>query len=229
MKRVLITGGSGGIGRDIIATLLELGYEVINLDRQPLNIVQEHYEEYMIDLSQDEHLHRLLTTIDPVDAIINNAVQSNNNKFLSQPISELQEALQVNVIAPVLLSQWFANTYQGKHGRIINISSTRARMSESNTIPYTVSKGAIEALTHSLAITLQPNHITVNAIAPGWIHHGAEELRDIDHKFHPSNRVGTPKDITRTILFLLSEDSEFINGEVITIDGGVTKKMIYPE
>jgi NAD(P)-dependent dehydrogenase (short-subunit alcohol dehydrogenase family) len=229
MKHVLITGGSGGIGQDIVQTLLATGYAVCNLDLHPLGLLDEHYEEHIIDLGKDEELQTLLETIKPVDALINNAVVSNNGEFTTQSIADVKDAVQVNLVAPVLLSQWFANTYQGNYGRIINISSTRARMSEANTIPYSVSKGAMEALTHSLAITLQKEHITVNAIAPGWIHHGSESLRDIDHKFHPSNRAGMPKDITRAVLFLLSEDSQFINGEVITIDGGVTKKMIYPE
>lgn len=229
MKRILITGGSGGIGQDIVRTLLEEDYVVINLDLQSLEMDHENYEEHIIDLAKDVHLHKLLTILEPVDGLINNAVLSNNGDFLSQQIDNLKESLQVNVVAPTLLSQWFARTYHGTAGRIINISSTRATMSEPNTVPYTVSKGAIEALTHSLAITLQDKNITVNAIAPGWIHHGSDTLREVDHQFHPSNRVGTPKDITRAVLFLLAEDSTFINGEVLTIDGGVTKQMIYPE
>lgn len=103
-------------------------------------------------------------------------------------------------------------------------------MSEAGTEGYSASKGGIYALTHALAISLAPLRITVNAVAPGWIHVNEEEhLRPIDHAFHPSGRVGKPEDIARTVLFLCDLENDFINGQTITVDGGVTRKMIYPE
>ena len=103
-------------------------------------------------------------------------------------------------------------------------------MSEAGTEAYSASKGGIYSLTHALAMSLAPMHITVNAVAPGWIHVDEnEELRPVDHEFHPSGRVGKPEDIARMVLFLCEPQNDFINGQTITIDGGVTKKMIYPE
>lgn len=114
------------------------------------------------------------------------------------------------------------------YGRIINISSTRYLMSEPGSEGYAASKGGIYALTHALAISLSPYHITVNSISPGWIQtHNYDSLTDKDHHQHPSGRVGKPEDIARTCLFLCEDKNDFINGENITVDGGMTKKMIY--
>ena len=116
------------------------------------------------------------------------------------------------------------------YGRIINLCSTRYLQSEAGTEAYSASKGGIYSLTHSLAVSLAPFHITVNAIAPGWIHVREEEqLRPEDHAFHPSGRVGTPEDIARACLFLCDEANDFLNGQTLTIDGGATIRMIYPE
>ena len=85
-------------------------------------------------------------------------------------------------------------------------------------------------MTHALAMSLAPYHITVNCIAPGWISVNEDEvLRDEDHAFHPSGRVGKAEDVAHTCLFLCDRRSDFITGECITVDGGVTKRMIYPE
>lgn len=101
-------------------------------------------------------------------------------------------------------------------------------MSEPNTETYSASKGGIYALTHSLAASLSEKNIRVNAIAPGWIHTGsAKELRDVDHDQHWSGRVGKPDDIARACLFLCDSRNSFITGECLTIDGGMTRKMIY--
>ena len=99
-----------------------------------------------------------------------------------------------------------------------------------DTEAYSASKGGIWSLTHALAVSLAPLHITVNCIAPGWIHVNEQEtLRPEDHAFHLSGRVGKPEDIARTCLFLCEPENDFINGQCITVDGGVTKTMIYPE
>ena len=102
--------------------------------------------------------------------------------------------------------------------------------SEPHSEAYAASKGGIWSMTHALAASLAPFHITVNCIAPGWISVQEDEvLRPEDHQFHLSGRVGRAEDIARTCLFLCDEKSDFINGQCITVDGGVTKKMIYPE
>lgn len=116
----------------------------------------------------------------------------------------------------------------GKGGSIVNIASTRATMSEPDTEAYAATKGGIVALTHALSMSLQEEYITVNSISPGWIE--TEEynsLRPVDHDQHPSKRVGTPSDIARACVFLTSAENNFINGENLVVDGGMTRKMIY--
>lgn len=103
-------------------------------------------------------------------------------------------------------------------------------MSEPGSEGYAASKGGIRSLTHALALSLAPLHVTVNSIAPGWIEHANYEgLRPEDHAQHPSGRVGRPEDIARLCLFLCAEANDFIDGENITVDGGMTRKMIYVE
>ena len=109
-------------------------------------------------------------------------------------------------------------------GSVVNIASTRAKMSEENTEAYAASKGGLLALTHAMAISYSDDPITVNCISPGWIHTGDyDDLRDIDHEQHPSKRVGKPEDIARACLFLTQPDNDFINGENLVIDGGMTE------
>ena len=101
-------------------------------------------------------------------------------------------------------------------------------MSEPHTEAYTASKGGVLALTHGLAVSLGPDHIRVNSISPGWIETGDySQLRKIDHEQHPSMRVGKPEDIAKACLFLTSDENDFITGENLVIDGGMTRKMIY--
>jgi NAD(P)-dependent dehydrogenase (short-subunit alcohol dehydrogenase family) len=115
-------------------------------------------------------------------------------------------------------------------GRIINMASTRAIMSEPNSEAYAASKGGIVSITHSLAASLQPNGITVNCISPGWIQVDQnEELKETDHLQHWSNRVGKPEDIAKACIYLADLENNFINGQNIIIDGGMTRKMIYEE
>ena len=116
------------------------------------------------------------------------------------------------------------------HGSgIINISSTRAFMSEANTEAYSASKGGITALTHSMAVSLADKGIRVNCISPGWIDvsKGKEKLTEMDHKQHPAGRVGVPEDIASACLYLTSDEAGFITGTNLNIDGGMTVKMIY--
>ena len=106
----------------------------------------------------------------------------------------------------------------------------RYLMSEPGSESYAASKGGIYSLTHALALSLADFHITVNCISPGWIQtNDYERLRPEDHAQHPSRRVGKPEDIARMCLFLCQEENDFINGQNIIIDGGMTKKMIYLE
>ena len=163
-----------------------------------------------------------------IDIVINNA-----GKFMVKPPAELDldvwdDIINTNLRSVFLCSREAANYMQG--GAIVSLASTRAFQSEPYTEAYAASKGGIVALTHALAGSFAEKNITVNCISPGWIETGDyEALREIDHAQHLSNRVGKPEDIARACLYLTHPENNFITGTDLTIDGGMTKKMIYEE
>ena len=121
-----------------------------------------------------------------------------------------------------------AAKYMNNGGAVVNIASTRAFMSEPNSEAYAASKGGIIALTHAMAISLGDKNIRVNSISPGWIQtNDYESLRPIDHSQHPANRVGKEGDIVRGCFYLTDSNNDFVTGQNITIDGGMTRKMFY--
>src|SRR6056297_4008168 len=164
-----------------------------------------------------------------IDILINNAGIS---EFISPDDLSVEKwdlFLNTNLRAAFLLTRESASEMKKQGGgSVVNIASTRALMSEKNSEAYAASKGGLLALTHSQSLSYSEDNITVNCISPGWIHTGDyEKLRDIDHEQHPSKRVGKPEDIARACLFLTDSENDFINGENIVIDGGMTRKMIY--
>ena len=138
---------------------------------------------------------------------------------------EFNYALRVGVTAPFYLAKLFL-PYFAPNACIINISSSRDRMSQPNTESYTAAKGGISALTHALAVSLA-GKVRVNSISPGWIDTSSVQYPGPDALQHPVHRVGYPLDIANMVLFLCSDKAGFITGENICIDGGMTKQMIY--
>ena len=159
-----------------------------------------------------------------IDYLINNALPL--MKGIDQcSYEEFQYALSVGVTAPFYLSKLFMS-YFNDGGSIINISSSRDRMSQPQTESYTAAKGGISALTHALAISLA-GKVRVNSISPGWIDTNYKKYDGADALQQPVGRVGDPLDIANMVLFLCSDKAGFITGENICIDGGMTKLMIY--
>lgn len=241
-KVVLVTGGANGIGRAIGWAYLKLGAAVVlaDIDETKGNELQEQYLAmgynaffYKIDLCNVQEIDKLFETVldkyQRIDILINNAGKSNFKSLYELSITEWDEIINLNLRAAFAAAQQFARHTRGtSYARIINIASTRYLMSEANTEAYAASKGGIVALTHALAISLSAENVTVNAISPGWIENNHyEQLTENDHRQHPSKRVGQPEDIAAMCLFLTEEKNDFINGENIVIDGGMTKKMIY--
>ena len=229
MRDVLITGGSNGIGFALCKAYLNMGDRVYNLDlidnTQLTN--EKNYTFYKCDLKDHLRLKQIWEKLPMMDILILNAAMYDRSPFLKQSIDEINEIIDVNLIGHIVCAKEYANAYNGKNGCIIVITSTRAYMSEKDTIGYTVSKGALSSLVHGLAVTLQEKYIRVNGVAPGWINSHDDSLRKIDNEFHLSNRVGKPQDIVKAVMFLSDASNDFITGEIITIDGGITKKMIY--
>ncbi|MEZ4692933.1 MAG: SDR family oxidoreductase [Aliarcobacter sp.] len=227
MKTIIITGASNGIGK-ALAKNLRKKYQIINID-----IIEKKMDRvkfYKCDLSSKEQLLKTIEKIkkdrNKIYALINNAAIFNHISLEEQTIEEWEKIISVNLTAPYILSKEFASLLKESKGHIINISSTRALMSESGTESYSASKGGISSLTHALAVSLAPN-VKVNSISPGWINTDVNYKPTAnDNEQHLSGRVGTPLDIVDTVKFLL-KNRGFITGENIVVDGGMTKKMIY--
>ena len=220
-KVVVITGGCLGIGRQVAKMFQQEGAHVCIMD------VQEN-DYFQGDAGKKEDLEafvdKVLSTYGAIDYLINNA------KPIMKGIDEcsyeeFMYALQVGVSAPFMLSKLFKDHFR-KGGCIINISSTRAFMSQAQTESYSAAKGGIAALTHSLAMSLA-GKVRVNSISPGWIDTNDEIYFGPDALQHPVQRVGTTYDIGHMVLFLCSEKAGFITGQDFCVDGGMSKQMIY--
>ncbi len=227
MKNIIITGASKGIGR-VIAKSLRKKYHIINID-----IVENKMDGvdfYKCDISDKSQLiktiEKIKINIDSLYVLINNAAIFSHKILEKQTFEEWENILSVNLTAPYILSKEFAIFLKESQGHIINISSTRALMSEVGTEAYSASKGGISSLTHALSMSLSPE-VKVNSITPGWINTDENYLPTKNDNFqHPSGRVGTPEDVVDVVKFLL-KNRGFITGSDFVIDGGMTKKMIY--
>ena len=220
-KVAVITGGAHGIGKAIADSFRSEGAAVEIIDIAP-------GDHYIGDISRKETLEAFASYVldkhGHVDYLINNALPL--MKGISKcSYEEFQYALSVGITAPFYLSKLFSEHF-GKGGVIINISSSRDRMSQPQTESYTAAKGGIAALTHALAVSFS-GKLRVNSISPGWIDTDYREYEGADAVQQPSGRVGNPMDIANMVLFLCSEKAGFITGENICIDGGMTKQMIY--
>ena len=242
-KRVFITGGAEGIGKAIVEAFCLSGDQVAFCDINE-TAGQETAKAtgsifHKVDVSDKDALEscmqRILSEWNDIDIIINNVGISQFSSITETSVEDFDKILSINLRPVFITSRLLAihrkeQSSPNPYGRIINICSTRYLMSEPGSEGYAASKGGIYSLTHALALSLSEWNITVNSIAPGWIQtHDYDQLQPEDHSQHPSRRVGKPEDIARMCLFLCEENNDFISGENITIDGGMTKKMIYLE
>ncbi|RIW30158.1 SDR family oxidoreductase [Bacillus salacetis] len=240
-KLVIVTGGAQGIGKAIVNEFSKGGYTVILVDKQKkkgLSLSRELNEAggkviyKQCDVADPQEVEKIFREIkaeyEKIDVLINNAGISKFKDFWEMETSDWDEVISTNLSSVFYFSKEAASLMKESGGTIINMASTRAAMSEANTEAYSASKGGIYSITHALAITLSEYNIRVNSISPGWIETGDyDSLREADHFQHPSNRVGKPEDVARACLFLCHEENNFINGENLVIDGGMTRKMIY--
>ena len=220
-KIVIVTGGANGIGRCIAEEFRANGATVYVIDKQE-------GKHFVGDISRKEVLEsfasEILSKHNKVDIIINNALPL--MKGIDEcSYEEFEYALAVGVTAPFYLVKLFM-PHLADGASIINISSSRDRMSQPQTESYTAAKGGIAALTHALAVSLA-GRARVNSISPGWIDTTHTTYKGPDATQHPAGRVGNPHDIANMVLFLCSDKASFITGENICIDGGMTRQMIY--
>ncbi len=249
-KTVIVTGGGQGIGRAVSRVFAAEGAKVVIADiDEEAGLENEKFikssglEASFIktDVSDTASVRSMVTETlgkyNTVHILVNNAAVSGFGNIFEISTDQWDKAISVNLSGMYYCAKFCAPFMRDqKYGNIINIASTRAFMSEPDTEPYSASKGGIFALTHALAISLGQYGIRVNSVSPGWIDVSSwkkssaakqEILSQQDHKQHPAGRVGVPADIAQACLFLASDKSGFITGENLTIDGGMTKKMIY--
>ena len=220
-KVVVVTGAAKGIGKCIRDEFEKEGAIVCTFD-----LLDNDY--FVGDLSKredmDMFIKKVIDEYGRIDVLVNNALPLMKG-IDTCTYDEFEYALKVGVTAPFYLSQQFLPHFS-KKGVIINISSSRDRMSQAQTESYSAAKGGIAALTHAMAVSLGPQ-IRVNSVSPGWIETRGIEYEGADALQHPAGRVGNPLDIANVVLFLCSEKAGFITGENICVDGGMTKLMIY--
>lgn len=217
----VVTGGAQGIGKCIAEEFKKCGATVCIIDLND-------NEYFKGDIADKETLEKfakkVIDDFGRVDFLINNAAPKmcgvNDGSY-----EDFEYALKVGVSAPFYLSKLFA-PYFVKGASIVNISSSRDRMSQPQTESYTAAKGGISALTHALAVSFS-GKVRVNSISPGWIDTNYKVYEGPDAFQQPAGRVGNPFDIANMVLYLCSDKAGFITGENICIDGGMTKQMIY--
>jgi NAD(P)-dependent dehydrogenase (short-subunit alcohol dehydrogenase family) len=249
-KTCIVTGGARGIGA-AIATRLGLEgctVAIFDIDEQAGEYRQRELEKngiravfYKVDVASEEMVKQAVEDFygkhGRIDILVNNAGIGFSGKSIEETtLEEWRRIIDTNLTGTWLCTKHVVRYMKKTGGVIINIASTRAFQSEPNTEPYSASKGGVIALSHALAVSLAKHRIRVISISPGWVDTShwqvpprQPQLTPLDHEWHPAGRVGRPEDIAALVAFLVSDDAQWITGTNITIDGGVTTKMFYPD
>jgi NAD(P)-dependent dehydrogenase (short-subunit alcohol dehydrogenase family) len=236
----LITGGASGIGRAIARHLHAAGWHIGIVDLPGSGLrraFSTHARSTVLvegDVREQETAARAVTALvdrfGRLDGLVSNAGIMIRKPLRRLTLAEWHTVIDTNLTATFLFARAAEKQLRQSHGSIVTIASTRAFMSEPDTESYSASKGGLVALTHALAISLGPQ-VRVNCVSPGWIEtKNYAALRRKDHAQHPVGRVGRPADIAEIVAWLLDrERSGFVTGANFTVDGGLTRKMIYAE
>jgi NAD(P)-dependent dehydrogenase (short-subunit alcohol dehydrogenase family) len=234
-QTAIVTGVARGIGAAIALRLVRDGWHVVAVDidagdgTDQVRAAGGAVIEANIGVEADVKrvVAEALAVTGRIDAIVSNAGINANGPLSETSLDVWNRVLAVNLTALFLLAREAEAELRQRKGAIVAIASTRAHMSEPDTLAYSASKGGVVALSHALAVTLGPD-VRVNCISPGWIDTGKwGPLKPTDHSQHPAGRVGTPEDVAAAVAFLLSREQGFLTGAEIVLDGGMTRRMIY--
>lgn len=234
-RTLIVTGAAHGIGAGIARRLARDGWRVacVDIDVGGVTTLAEEIGGAGIgcDISSESDVERMVAVargrLGRIGALVANAGISNFGPLAKTSLESWNRVLATNLTSTFLLARTLDHDLRAAKGAIVTIASTRAHMSEPDTLAYSASKGGLVALTHALAITLAPD-VRVNCISPGWIDTGKHgPLKASDHEQHPAGRVGRPDDIAAATAYLLSADATFVTGSELVVDGGMTRKMIY--
>lgn len=243
---IIITGGGQGIGRKIAIHFLKENWQcaIWEVDKEAgeelaKELNNSDFFNIHCDVSNEESVKNAvnltLKKFGRIDILVNNAAISCNKPITELSLIDWRKVIDVNLTGTFLCSKYCDSELRRNRGAIINICSTRAFQSESNTEAYSASKGGVFALTHALAVSLGPE-VMVNSISPGWIDQSAEKKHSLakqelfseaDQQQHPAGRIGKTDDIANLVWFLAQHDNNFITGQNFIIDGGMSSKMIY--
>lgn len=241
-KVVLITGSSKGIGKATTIEFAKKGYNVVinyltdeNSAKELSEYLQKEYKiETLViraDVSNEEQVQNMVNQaiekFGKIDVLVNNAGIAIDKEFEDRTVEDWKRTLEVNTIGPFLVSKYVSeNMLKNKRGKIINVSSTNGiNTFYPTSIDYDASKAAIINLTNNLSIQFAP-YINVNAVAPGWVNTPMNQelpqefIEEETAKIY-KKRFAEPEEISKVILFLASDDAEYINGTVIKVDGGM--------
>jgi NAD(P)-dependent dehydrogenase (short-subunit alcohol dehydrogenase family) len=228
----LVTGGAHGIGAAIAARFAGDGTRVVVADLDRSGAAPPGGRYVVCDVADEAAVGALLAGVAAqegrLDALVCNAGINVHKPIAQLSAAEWSRVIGTNLTSTFLLVRAAEALLRAAKGAVVTIASTRAHMSEPHTEAYAASKGGLVALTHALAISLGPD-VRVNCISPGWIFTKGDPPRPEDHAFHPAGRVGTAEDIAAMAAFLVGPESGFVTGAEFIVDGGVTRKMIYPE
>ena len=238
MKNVLITGATGGIGSEILDIFSKNGFNIIasGTNEDKLKKLQDKYSERVstikCDLSDENQINHLVSqaqaSCDSIDILINNAGITKDNVFLRMQKDQWDDVINVNLNSNFFLTKLvIKGMIKKRWGRIVNITSVVAKMGNAGQANYVASKSAIEGFSRTLAQEVASRNITINCVAPGFVDTDIlstiepEKLKDMTKNI-PVGRIGTPEDVSNAVFFLSSEESSYITGQVIHVNGGLT-------